>query len=75
MNAAEFAELSHNQTKTGQASVSPHDLENLIECWRTVLVHETDPVRQRDAASRMRELIALRSPERVREMEIEKGLR
>lgn len=35
----------------------------------------TDPLTQREAWERMRELIAQRSPEQVARMEVERGLR
>jgi hypothetical protein len=50
-------------------------LENLIEIYRTLGCLETDPRRARDAFERMRELIGERSPERVEQMERERGLR
>lgn len=77
MNAAFDALAGRGQRLSDEnvAPLTPTELENLIECWRAVLVHETDRDRKVEAQARMRQLIALRSPERVCEMEVAKGLR
>lgn len=75
MNTAIDAATALNQSKNSQASISAHDLENLIEMWRAVLVHEPDREKKRYAEARMRELIAQRSKQTVERMERERGLR
>ena len=75
MSTASSAADSRNCTLSGQASLSDHDRENLIELWRLLLVHDPDQDVKQFAAARMRSLIAQRSPQRVREMESAKGLR
>ncbi len=49
--------------------------EQLIESYRKALVEAPDDQTKRIAALRMKELIGQRSPERVKEMEISRGLR
>jgi len=49
--------------------------EQAIERYRQTLVESPDPVTKRIAALRMKELIDLRSPQRVEQMERERGLR
>lgn len=51
------------------------DREQLIEAYRVALVLEQRPDFKHAAVQRMRELIGERTPERVRQMEIERGLR
>jgi len=58
-----------------QSSLSPIDLENLIELWRLVGVKETNPEQQRYAFARMAELVKQRSPEQIERLERERRLR
>lgn len=51
------------------------DRERLIESFRTILEVAREKEWKHIAELRMRELIAQRSPEKVREMEAEMGLR
>lgn len=57
------------------AALTPSELENLIECWRTIGTLEPDLERKRDAFARMSELIAKRTPGTIERMERERGLR
>lgn len=51
------------------------DRERLIESFRTILEVAREKEWKRFAELRMRELIAQRSPEKIREMEESRGLR
>lgn len=57
------------------AALTPTELENLIEVYRTLGMLEPDRARRKDAFERMRELIAKRSTETITRMEVERGLR
>lgn len=57
------------------ASLTPSDLENLIEIYRLLGTLEPDLERKRDAFARMSELIAKRTPATIESMERERGLR
>lgn len=51
------------------------DLEHLIECYRLMGTLEPDRARRQYAFDRMRELVGLRTPDRIAQMEAERGLR
>jgi len=55
--------------------VTDQEREQLIEAWRQILIMDPDEMAKRAAELRMRNLIANRTLERVRQMEIERGLR
>lgn len=55
--------------------MNPELLEALIESWRVIGTHESDPILRRYAFRRMSELIAQRSPTQVEHMERAQGLR
>lgn len=55
--------------------MTDEEREEAIESYRLKLVASRDPLTKRIAALRMKELIAERSPERIKQMERERGLR
>lgn len=55
--------------------MTDQEREQAIESYRLTLVDSPDPVTKRIAALRMKELIAQRSPQKVEQMERERGLR
>ena len=55
--------------------MTDQEREQAIERYRQTLVESPDPVTKRIAALRMKELIDQRSPQRVEQMERERGLR
>ena len=59
----------------GFAVMTDLEREQAIESYRLKLVESRDPLTKRIAALRMKELIAERSPQRIEEMERERGLR
>jgi len=56
-------------------SAAQLDLECRIDHAWLVCATTKDPAVRRDAFDRMRELIKLRTPERIRQMELDRGLR
>lgn len=62
-------------TRWVDSTMTDQDLEQLIEAWRSVMESDPDQDAKRIAMARMRELIAMRSPEQVQRMERERGLR
>ncbi len=60
---------------TSAASLTPTELENLIEIYRTIGVLEPDRVYKQFAFNRMRLLINARSRDTIARMEAAQGLR
>lgn len=62
---------------TGHQQTGDFDapLESLIEAQRVKLIDATSPQERRDAYYSMKALIECRSPQRIRRMEIARGLR
>lgn len=77
MNTAFDASAGCGQpvAESSAVALTPTELENLIECWRLIGVRDPDRDWKRYAFERMRQLIAMRSPETVSRMEVQKGLR
>lgn len=65
----------HPLAAANAATLTPEELETLIDHWHRLGISETDRELQRLAFKRMTKLISMRTPERVREMERAKGLR
>lgn len=59
----------------GVGPLTPTELENLIEIYRTAGTLDPDRDRRQAAFARMRELIAKRSTETITLMEARRGLR
>lgn len=55
--------------------MTDQELEKQIEATRQIAMQENDRFRQREVFAIMAQLIGQRSPERIREMERERGLR
>ena len=62
-------------TEPGQKRDVDAHLESLIEAQRAKLVSAGSPQERRDAWYSMKALIEARSPQRVRQMELSRGLR
>jgi hypothetical protein len=54
--------------------VTDAELEEQIEATRQIAMRENDKFRQREVFAIMAQLIGQRSPQRIHEMEVERGL-
>lgn len=75
MNTAVDNNAANNHTDNVRASVSPSDLENLIEGERLAVVYAQGEHCRRYHFQRMRALIAQRTTDTIERMERAKGLR